>query len=79
MRIEGAIRQCEWQRLQECLKIFLQEEKTNTPHTYSLEEISKVFRMRIEEVRLLYDILEYKLQDENTSRFHEGIWQSVLI
>lgn len=74
--------ECRRRRLQEwefnclklCLELYYCEEKKGIQHTYTLEEVSQVFKRKIEEVRLLYDIIDYK-----RSSLAQGIWQDVLI
>lgn len=41
-----------------CLMLYLWEEKHGIPHPHTLEEVSQVFNRKIEEIQLLYDILD---------------------
>ena len=45
-----------------CLKLYLWEEKTGVPHPYTLEEISKVFRTRLQDIQAILGILRIRYQ-----------------
>ena len=51
-------REQEFKALKLCLMLYLWEEKHGIPHPHTLEEVSQVFNREIEEIRLLYDILD---------------------
>lgn len=49
----------EFKSLKLCVLLYMWEEKRGIPHPHTMEDIAKVFRRKVEEVRLLYDILDY--------------------
>ena len=46
-----------------CLKLYLWEEKTGVPHPYTLEEVSKVFRVKLKDIQAILDILRIRYQE----------------
>ena len=46
-----------------CLKLYLWEEKVGVPHPHTLEEVSKVFRVKIVDIQKVYSILKIRYQD----------------
>ena len=46
-----------------CLELFLWEEKKGVPHTHTLEEVSKVFRVKLDDIHKVYSILKIRYQD----------------
>jgi hypothetical protein len=46
-----------------CLKLHLWEEKKGVPHPYTLEEVSKVFRVKLTDIQKVYSILKIRYQD----------------
>lgn len=46
-----------------CLKLHLWEEKKGVPHPHTLEEVSKVFRVRLIDIQAVYNILKIRYQD----------------
>ena len=46
-----------------CLKLHLWEEKKGVPHPYTLEEVSKVFRVKLDDIHKVYSILKIRYQD----------------
>lgn len=45
-----------------CLKLYLWEEKTGVPHPHTLEEVSKVFRVKLKDIQAVYSILKIRYQ-----------------
>lgn len=45
-----------------CLKLYLWEEKKVVPHPYTLEEVSKVFRVRLQDIQAILGILRIRYQ-----------------
>ena len=58
----------EFKALKLCLMLYLWEEKHGIPHPHTLEEVSKVFNRKIEEIQLLYDILDYEHNMESLEK-----------
>jgi hypothetical protein len=50
----------EFQALKLCVLLYLWEEKNGIQHPHTMEDIAQVFDRKVEEVRLLYDILDYE-------------------
>ena len=46
-----------------CLKQYLWEENKGLPHPYTLEEVSKVFRVKLKDIHKVYSILKIRYQD----------------
>ena len=46
-----------------CLKLHLWEEKKGVPHPHTLEEVSKVFRVKLADIQKVYSILKIRYQD----------------
>lgn len=46
-----------------CLKLHLWEEKKGVPHVHTLEEVSKVFRVKLADIQKVYSILKIRYQD----------------
>lgn len=61
-------REQEFKALKLCLMLYLWEEKHGIPHPHTLEEVSRVFNRKIEEIRLLYDILDYENSMESLEK-----------
>ena len=61
-------REQEFKTLKLCLMLYLWEEKHGIPHPHTLEEVSKVFKRKIEEIQLLYDILDYENNMESLEK-----------
>ena len=45
-----------------CLKLYLWEEKAGVPHPYTLEEVSKVFRVKLKDIQAILGILRIRYQ-----------------
>jgi hypothetical protein len=45
-----------------CLKLYLWEEKAGVPHPHTLEEVSKVFRVKLKDIQTVYSILKIRYQ-----------------
>lgn len=58
----------EFKKLKLCLMLYLWEEKHGIPHPHTLEEVSQVFNRKIEEIQLLYDILDYENNMESLEK-----------
>lgn len=58
----------EFKALKLCLMLYLWEEKHGIPHPHTLEEVSRVFNRKIEEIQLLYDILDYENSMESLEK-----------
>lgn len=50
----------EFKALKLCIRLYLWEEKYGIQHVHTLEDIAQVFGRKIEEIQLLYDILDYE-------------------
>lgn len=61
-------REQEFKTLKLCLMLYLWEEKHGIPHPHTLEEVSQVFNRKIEEIQLLYDILDYENDMESLEK-----------
>ena len=46
-----------------CLKLYLWEEKKGVTHPHTLEEVSKVFRVKLADIQKVYSILKIRYQD----------------
>lgn len=58
----------EFKALKLCLMMYMWEEKHGIQHVHTLEEVSKVFDRKIEEIQLLYDILDYENNMESLEK-----------
>ena len=58
----------EFKALKLCLMLYLWEEKYGIPHPHTWEEVSHVFNRKIEEIQLLYDILDYENSMESLEK-----------
>jgi hypothetical protein len=45
-----------------CLTLYLWEEKKGVPHVHTLEEVSKVFRVKLDDIHKVYSILKIRYQ-----------------
>lgn len=58
----------EFQALKLCASLYLWEEKNGIQHPHTMEDIAQVFDRKVEEVRLLYDILDYEHNMESLEK-----------
>lgn len=57
-----------------CLELYLWEEKKGLPHPHTLEEVSNVFRVKLDDIHKVYSILKIRYQevgDLEKELFHE--------
>jgi hypothetical protein len=62
-RMVTAVVQETYEGMVMCLELFLWEEKKGVPHTHTLEEVSKVFRVKLDDIHKVYSILKIRYQD----------------
>jgi hypothetical protein len=62
-RMVTAVVQETYEGMVMCLELFLWEEKEGVPHTHTLEEVSKVFRVKLDDIHKVYSILKIRYQD----------------
>lgn len=62
-RMVTAVVQETYEGMVMCLELFLWEEKKGVPHVHTLEEVSKVFRVKLDDIHKVYSILKIRYQD----------------
>ena len=62
-RMVTAVVQETYEGMVMCLELFLWEEKKGVPHAHTLEEVSKVFRVKLDDIHKVYSILKIRYQD----------------
>jgi len=62
-RMVTAVVQETYEGMVMCLELFLWEEKKGVPHAHTLEEVSKVFRVKLDGIHKVYSILKIRYQD----------------
>ncbi len=74
VKLTKALAQENYEGMVLCLELYLWEEKKGLPHPHTLEEVSKVFRVKLDDIHKLYSILKIRYQDVDDLEkelFHE--------